>query len=107
MDALIANLWIIALAGLIVTGFALQRRFSSLRALIAEHHPALAADLGAGEGGVPEVPALLQWLITGRWMQAEDPLLKAYGATCMRLLRLSLAWLVGLLAAALVAGRAM
>ncbi|MCC5860919.1 MAG: hypothetical protein JJT93_03305 [Gammaproteobacteria bacterium] len=102
MDALIANLWIIALAGLIVTGLALQRRFASLRALIADHHPELARELGGSPDGPPPVPAVLQWLIAGHWMRVEDPLLKAYGATCLRLLRLCLAWLVGLLAAALL-----
>jgi hypothetical protein len=104
VQALIANLWVVALIGLGVTGLALQRRFSSLRALIEEHHPRLALERGAPADGAPGVPALLQWLIAGRWLGVEDPLLKAYGATCLRLLRLSLAWLVGLIATALLAG---
>lgn len=103
MEALIGKLWLIALIGLGVTGLALQRRFASLRALIGEHHPELARSLGATGGGAPEVAMLLQWLAGGRWMHVEDRLLRAYGATCLRLLRLSLAWLVGLLAATVVA----
>ncbi len=102
MDALIANLWIIALAGLIVTGVALQRRFASLRRLIVDHHGELASELGGRPGAPPAIPDVLQWLIAGRWLQVEDPLLRAYGATCLRLLKLCLAWLVGLLAAALL-----
>jgi hypothetical protein len=104
MEGVVANLWLIALVGLGVTGLSLQRRVASLRALIRDHHPGLAGTLGAGTGDAPEVLALLQWLITGGWMRTEDPLLRAYGATCLRLLRLSLAWLAGLLAAALLAG---
>lgn len=103
MEALIGKLWLVAVIGLGVTGIALQRRFASLRALIQQHHPALARQIGASAGDLPDIPALLGWLMSGGWMRVEDPLLKAYGATCLRLLRLSLAWLVALLAATLVA----
>ncbi len=102
MQPLIANLWVVALVGFGVSGLALQRRFASLRLLVAEHHPRLAVELGGAPQGQlkpPAVVAMLRWLLAGEWHGVEDPLLQAYAATCLRLLRLSLAWLVGLLAA--------
>lgn len=107
MQALIDHLWVVALVGLGVSGLALQRRFASLRLLVAEHHPRLAAELGAGppdQGRVPGVVAVLRWLVAGQWQRVDDPLLQAYAATCLRLLRLCLAWLVGLLAALVLLG---
>lgn len=105
MQPLIAHLWVVALVGLGVSGLALQRRFASLRLLMAEHHPQLAAELGAapsGQNTPPGVVAVLRWLISDQWHRVNDPLLQAYAATCLRLLRLCLAWLVGLLATLLL-----
>lgn len=107
MQALIANLWVVALVGLGVSGIALQRRFASLRLLIAEHHPQLASELGAApprHSAPPGVVAVLRWLLAGQWHRLKDPLLQAYAATCLRLLRLCMAWLAGLLAALLLLG---
>lgn len=107
MQSLIGHLWVVALIGLGVSGLALQRRFASLRLLVAEHHPQLATELGAappGQDRLPGVVAVLRWLIAGQWHGVDDPLLQAYAATCLRLLRLCLAWLVGLLAAWLLLG---
>jgi len=106
MPILLANLWVIALVGLGVSGLALQRRFASLRALLAEHHPKLCAalDTRAAPGAEPAVIAVMRWLVAGDWQRVDDPLLQAYAATCLRLLRLCVAWLVGLMAALVLAG---
>lgn len=70
MQSLIGHLWVVALIGLGVSGLALQRRFASLRLLVAEHHPQLATELGAappGQDRLPGVVAVLRWLIAGQW----------------------------------------
>jgi hypothetical protein len=106
IQALLANLWVIALVGLGVSGLALQRRLASLRALLGEHHPQLCAalDARAASGVAPAVIAVMRWLVAGDWQRVDDPLLQAYAATCLRLLRLCVAWLVGLMAALVLAG---
>ena len=95
MSLSLSWLWIAALAGFGVCGIALQQRMGSLAALLREQRPDLWARIET-RGGTWSAPALMRWLIGGDWRGVPEPLIQAYAQTCLRLLRLTLAWLVAL-----------
>ena len=99
MNGALSWLWLVALLGFSVCGISLQQRMASLAALMRDLRPDLRSRIERNRGGGWSILALVRWLLWGDWKNVPETLIQAYAQTCLRLLRLSIAWLVALVAA--------